>query len=124
MKTVRLNFLFVNTLLSLLGNSGCLTWVRLQEPQKQSCPVLQVHAGSFCVSVFHQTPLTWTTGSLTCIIICYHSYVCAYTWGLGTLTTSQHNIFDSVEKLSQIVLVLLTGFEPWVFGSQVRCSTS
>ena len=37
---------------------------------------------------------------------------------LGTLTASQHNIFDS-EKLSQILLVLLMGFEPQVFGSRV-----
>ena len=36
-----------------------------------------------------------------------HSYACVYTWGLGTPTASQHNIFDS-EKLSQICIVLLT----------------
>ena len=35
------------TLLSLSGNSGRLTWVRLQQPQEQRYPVLQVHAGSF-----------------------------------------------------------------------------
>ena len=29
------------------SNSGRLTWVRLQQPQEQSYPVLQVHAGSF-----------------------------------------------------------------------------
>ena len=29
-------------------------------------PVLQVRAGSLCVSVIHQT-LTWTTGSITCV---------------------------------------------------------
>ena len=33
-------------------------------------PVSKVHAGSFRVSIIHQT-LTWTTGSLTCI--CDHS---------------------------------------------------
>ena len=44
-----------------------------------------------------------------------HSYPCVYTRELGTPTASQRNIFDS-EQLSQIVLVLLTGFEPWVFG--------
>ena len=32
-------------LLSLSGNSGRLTWVRLQQPQEQRNPVLQVHAG-------------------------------------------------------------------------------
>ena len=43
----------------------------------------------FCVTVIHQT-LTWTTGSLMCVR--EHSYACVYTWGLGTSTTSQHNI--------------------------------
>ena len=32
---------------------------------------------------------------------CVHSYVCVYTQGLGTQTTSQHNIFD-LDKLSHI----------------------
>ena len=35
------------TLLSLSGNWGRLTWVRLQQPQEQHNPVLQVHTGSF-----------------------------------------------------------------------------
>ena len=96
----------------------CLTWIRLQQPQEQHYPVLQVHSGSFCVSVIQQI-LTWTTGSLTCV--CDHSYACIYRRRLGT-PTSQH-IFDS-EKLSQIFLVLLTGFEPRVFGSRVRRSTN
>ena len=54
-----------------------------------------MHAG-FHVSVIHQT-LTWTTGSLTCV---HHSYACAYTWGLGTPTMSQHTILDSGKTLS------------------------
>ena len=49
----------------------------------------------FRVSVIHQT-LTWTTGSLTCVDGLL--YACVYTWGLVTLTASQHNLFDS-EKL-------------------------
>ena len=57
------------------------------------------HAGSFPVSVIHQT-LTWTTGSLSCIHD--HSCACVYTWGLGTPAASQHNIFDS-EKLTLFV---------------------
>ena len=57
-----------------------------------------VHAGSFRVSIIHRT-LTWTTGSL--ISLCDNSYARTYTWGLGTLTTSQHNIFHS-EKLIKI----------------------
>ena len=36
--------------------------------------------------------------------------MCGYTRELGTPTTSQHNIFDSEENSSY--LVLLTGFEP------------
>ena len=44
--------------------------------------------------------------------------MCAYyyTQGLGTPTVSQHNSFD-LEKLTQIVLVLLTGLEPLVIES-------
>ena len=38
--------------------------------------VSKVHAGSFPVSVIHQT-LAWTTGSLTCIRD--HSCECVYT---------------------------------------------
>ena len=40
---------------------------------------LQVHAGSFRISIIHRTP-TWTTGSLTCVRV--HSYVCVYTRGV------------------------------------------
>ena len=53
-----------------------------------------VHAGSFHVSIIHQTR-TWTTGSLACVHD--HSYECIYTQGLGTPTASQ-DTFDS-EKL-------------------------
>ena len=63
-----------------------------------------------CVSIIHRT-LTWTTGSLTCV----HSLSYACIWGLAT-PTSQYNIFTP--KNSQILLVLLTGFEPRVFGSR------
>ena len=55
--------IIVYTLFTLSGNSGRLTWVRLQQLHEQRYPVLQVHAaGSFRVSVIHRT-LTWTTGS-------------------------------------------------------------
>ena len=43
---------FLYTLLSLSENSGCLTSVRLQQPQEQRYPILQVHAGSFRVLTF------------------------------------------------------------------------
>ena len=75
-------------------------------------PFLQVHAGSFHVSVIHQT-LTWTTGFLMCIRD--HSYACMYTRGLGTLTTSHFLLGKTQKKF----IVLLTGFEPRLFGSQV-----
>ena len=45
-----------------------------------------------CDSVIHRT-LTWTTGSSACVRD--HSCAWVYTRGLGTLTASQHNIFDS-----------------------------
>ena len=112
---------FIHTLLSLSENYGRLTWVWLQQAQEQRYPVLQVHSGSFRVSVIHRT-LTWTTGSLTCVRD--HSYACAsYTRALGTPTASMHNIVYS-EKLSQLFIVLLTGLEPRVFESRVRRSTN
>ena len=84
-----------------LGNLGCLTWVKVQQLQEQHYPVLHVHAGSFRVSVILET------GSLTCV--CDYSYACVYTWGLGTPTTSQHNIFDW-KTSHNFFIVLLTGF--------------
>ena len=86
------------------------------------------------VSIIHQT-LTWTTGSLTCVHD--HSYTYVYTQGLGTLT-SQHILTWGVgggggggggggrgggRELSQIFLVLQTGFKPLDFGSR-QCSTN
>ena len=88
-------FFVIYTLLSLSGNSGRLTWVRLQQQQERRYPVLQVHAGSFRVS--RNPPVR------------DHYYACVYTLGLGTPTTSQHNIFDSEKTLTN-VLVLLKGF--------------
>ena len=44
---------FLYTLLSLSGNLGRLTRVRLQQPQEQRYTVLQVHAGSVRVSIIH-----------------------------------------------------------------------
>ena len=91
-------FFFFNTLLSLLGNSGRLTWVRLQQLQEQCYPVLQIHAGSFPFSVMHQILLTWTTGSFTDVrmsSLCVRIHT-----GVGhTPTTSRHNFFRS-EKLT------------------------
>ena len=77
---------------------------------------VQVHAGYVHVSIIHRT-LTWPTGSLMCVYGL--SYACVYTRGLGTPTTSQHNLFD-LENLKCFFLVLLTGFEPSTFGSPVQ----
>ena len=64
------------------------------------------------VSVIHRL-LTWTTAGIfnvgTFSLLCMRTH----TRGLGTPTASENNIFDS-EKLSQMFLVLQTGFEPRV----------
>ena len=82
-----------------------------------------VRAGSCSVSLIHRM-LTWTTGSLTCVRD--HSYECVYIHtGVGHIGDESAQHFW-LGKLSQIVIVLLTGmgFEPPVFGSRVRCSTN
>ena len=76
------------------------TWVRLQQPQEQHYPALQVHAGSVHVSIIHQT-LTWTAGSLSCI--CGHFYACIYT-GVGHTNSESAQHVDP-EKLSPIFLM-------------------
>ena len=102
-----------------MGNSGRFPPENLFQQSRHSTLInYKVIAGSFRVSVIQRT-LPRTTGSLTCV--CDHSYGCVYTQGLGT--PSQHTIFDS-EKLSQIFLVLLMGFESRVFGSWVPHSTT
>ena len=40
---------------SLMGNSGRITRLMIQQPQEQRCPVLQVHAWSVRVSVIHSS---------------------------------------------------------------------
>ena len=84
----------------------------------RSAIACQCMLGFFRVSVIHRT-LTLATGSLSCVRD--HSCDCVYTRGLDIPTASQHNISDG--KKSQVVLVLLTGFEPRSFGSRVRRST-
>ena len=64
-----------------------------------------VRAGFFHVSIIHQ-PLTWTTGSLTCV----HDHSCACIY---TPTVSQHNLLD-LYRLNGF-LVLLMGFKPSTF---------
>ena len=111
---------FLYTLLSLSGNSGCLTWIRRQQPQEQQrYPVLQVHAGSFLF--FHNAPncdmdykvFNVRTRAFLCIRV--HT-------GVGHTDESAQHFW--LETLSQICLVFLTVFEHRVFGSQVQRSTN
>ena len=64
----RLFYFFVFPLLfyTLLNPCGKFVAVKLQQPQEQRYPVLQVHAGYVRVSVIYRT-LTRTTGSVTCV---------------------------------------------------------
>ena len=116
-------FIFVlYTLLSLSGNLGHLTWVRLQQPQEQRYPVLQVHAGSFRVSVINQT-LAWTTRSLTCARDNFCAYIYIHRWVGHTDKSAQH---FWLWKTLTIFLMLLTGpgFEPRFFGFGFGHSTN
>ena len=73
-----------------------------------------------CVQCFHVSvilrTLTWTTGSLMCVR--NHSCACVYTREVGHIDNESAQHLDS-EKLSQLFLVLRTGFEPLVLGTQV-----
>ena len=70
------------------------------------------------VTHIDRVALTLDTNYIFIYFFILHFNACVHTWGLGTLTASQHNIFDS-EKLSQIFLVLKTGFKPRVLGPRV-----
>ena len=72
-------------LLFLSGNSGRLTWVRLQQPQEQCYPVLQVHAGSFCVPVFHMDYRIFNVHMWSFLCVRIHT-------GVGTLTMSHFGL--------------------------------
>ena len=79
-----------------------LIQVKLQQPQEQCCPVQQMHAGYFHVSVTQETDnmdyriLTMRTRDRTYRILTMRTRdlvdACVYTWGLGTPTASQHNL--------------------------------
>ena len=124
---ISMTYIFFFTLCCHSGNFSHGKFGSLS-PKKASCNRLvlpnhntyKVHAGSFRVSVIYGT-LTWTAGALTCVRD--HHYACIDSRGMDTPTMSQYNIFY-LEKLSQIFLVLLRGFEPQVFGSRVQCYTS
>ena len=109
-KTKCRGYVIVYTLLSLWRNSGRLTRVRLQQPQEQRYPVLQVHAGSFCVSAIHRT-LTRTTGSLTCVR--NHSYACVYTQVVGH-TENGSNTFLTQKNSHNLFLLSWRGSKLWI----------
>ena len=128
--TTSLNrFAFVYTLLSQChvfphGKFGSLSpkkakcnRVALPNPNSYTSSNYKVYAGSG--SCFHKPleTLTWTTGSLTCARD--HSYAwCIHTGAVGQTDSESAQLFDS-EKL-KVFLVLLTGFEPSIFGSPVQ----
>ena len=102
-------------------HSHTLTSTQLQPrgAKRQLSYYVSAHAGSFRVSAIHQT-LTWTTGSLSCVRD--HSCVCAYTQGLGTLTASQHNVFDS--EIFLVLLLILSTFRQVHKLALFSCYTS
>ena len=113
---------FFYTLLSLKGNLGHLTWVRPQQSQKQHYSVLQVHAGSYHVSVIH-----WTLDmDYRIFYMPMWSFLCmSIHMGVGHTNneSAQHYWLRGVgvgKRKTQFLCVLLTGFKPWVFGSRVR----
>ena len=105
----------------------------LLPPRKASCNRValtyltqinyKVHAGPFRVSANHRA-LTWITGSLTCARD--HSYACENTPRVGhTHPQRVTTTFLTRKKISLFFfIVLLTGFEPRVFGSRVGRSAS
>ena len=105
-----------------MGNSDCLTWVRLQQPQEQSYSVLQKHAGSFPFSVINpNSDLNYRIFNMhTWSFLCMHIYICKLQ-RLGTPTASQHNIFD-LEKLMKFFV--LDGIRTRVTKCEVWCFTN
>ena len=104
--------LLLNALLSLSGNSGRLTWVRLQQPHEQRYPVLHVHAGSF------RNP---PNSDMDYILMRAYTHVWrAPRQRVSTFLTrkNSHNFLSCAPSDTG------TGFEPPVFGSRVRRSTN
>ena len=77
--------------------------------------VLQVYAGSFRVSLVHRTQTLYRAHGIILMR--------AYTHGDWAHRQRVSTSFDS-EKPLYIFLVIMTGFEPRVFGSRVRRSTT
>ena len=99
------------------GGTPTLTWTARIHSHTLHQHSFSYHFSVHSESVIHR-PLTWATGSLTCVRA--HSCASVYTRGLGTLTASQHNIFDS-EKLTYIQFVFLCpdgirNFVLWILG--------
>ena len=105
-------YLFLYTLLSLLGNLDCLSWVRLQQLQEHHYPVPQVHAGSFCVSVIHRTHMDYRIFNMwTWSFLSMHIHT-----GVGHTDKSAQHFWL---KNSQVFLVLLVGFRTlglWIWS--------
>ena len=100
------------------GNSGCFPrWMRAAIVRRY-----QVVFSCVQFSYFRNPP----SSDIDYMIFDVRTfYVCVYTRGWGTPTTSQHNILT--RKNSHFVLVLRTGFEPLgmeSIGSRGRRSTN
>ena len=115
---------FKYILLSLSGNSGRLTWVRLQQPQEQG----------YTQNV--------TRTQILCLFLFWVHFIIRFGGGGGTPTASQQQFglvlltrrgsnLGSLGLQSDVLLRLVrlfcrdrqAGFEPRVFGSRVRRST-
>ena len=77
-----------------------------------------VHAGSFRVSVIHET-LTWTTGSLSCVRD--HSCACVYTRELGIAYRQRVSTTFLTRKIHNFFLCSWRGSNLWI---RVRRSTN
>ena len=79
-------------------------WVRLQQPQEQSCPVLQVHAGPFHVSVIPPN------SDMDYRIVNVLTWSFWHTRGLGTPTShTDESFLTRGKKLTHFSCVLDRG---------------
>ena len=107
---------FVYTSLPLSGNSGRLSWVRLQQPQEQCYPV-RIKSACWVFSWFYNTPNSEMDYRIlnvhTWSFLCVHIHTGVYH---ADSESAQHFLLGKTHKC----LLCCTGFEPRVLGSQVR----
>ena len=116
---IRLEYKFLVPM-QCMGNSDCFPrWKRAATVRRYPVCFCPVSSTCFRVSVIHR-PLAWTTGSLTCLRD--HCYAYLYTRGLGTPTTSQHNILT--RKNSQFFSCAPDGVRTSGLWISNRCSSN